>query len=291
MVRRSDAFVAVDWGTTNRRAYVIEGGEVTAMERDDRGILAVAAGGFPGEVAALRERHGGLPMLLAGMIGSNLGWHDAGYVDAPATIADLAAHLVPAQAEVAIVPGVRRDRDGRQDVMRGEEVQLLGAVAAGFAPADALLCQPGTHAKWAVMQGGALVAFTTAMTGELFAILKGHSLIASEMAGVVEADDEFRRGVEAGADLDLLSALFGVRAASVLGARAPGAAAAYVSGLLLGADCRARVAPGQTVHLLADGLLARLYSSAIALVGGKAIVVDSHASFVAGILQIREMTS
>ncbi|WP_170065785.1 2-dehydro-3-deoxygalactonokinase [Novosphingobium guangzhouense] len=288
----SGSFIAVDWGTTNRRAYVIEGGEVASTERDDQGILSVPAGGFPAAVADLRARHGGLPMLLAGMVGSNRGWHDAGYVTAPAGIAEIAANLVSPVEGVSIVPGVCRDGgDGRQDVMRGEEVQLLGAVAAGLAPADALLCQPGTHAKWAVMKGGALADFTTAMTGEIFAMLKAHSLIGAEMAGDVDADEEFRKGVEASADGDLLAALFGVRAASVLGARAPGGAAAYVSGLLLGTDCRARVKPGQTVHLLADGLLARLYSAAIAAIGAEAVVVDSHASFVAGITRIRDMTS
>jgi len=277
----SGPFIAVDWGTTNRRAYLIEGGEVVATERDELGILSVPAGGFPAAVADLRARHGGLPMLLAGMVGSNRGWHDAGYVAAPAGIADIAARLVSPEDGVAIVPGVCRDSDGRQDVMRGEEVQLLGAVAAGLAPADALLCQPGTHAKWAVMKSGALADFYTAMTGEMFAMLKAHSLIGAEMTGEVDADDEFVRGVEASADNDLLAALFGVRA--------PGAAAAYVSGLLLGTDCRARIGAGQTVHLLADGLLARLYSAAIATVGGEAVVVDSHASFVAGITRIWDM--
>ncbi|QDC39525.1 2-dehydro-3-deoxygalactonokinase [Sphingobium fuliginis ATCC 27551] len=281
------AFIAVDWGTTNRRAYLIEGGEVVATERDDMGILSVPPGGFPAAVAGLRERHGGLPMLLAGMVGSNRGWHDAGYVLAPASLADLAARLVSPEEGVAIVPGVCRDGDERQDVMRGEEVQLLGAVAAGLAPGDALLCQPGTHAKWALMKDGALADFTTAMTGEMFALLKGHALIGSEMTGEVDADEDFRKGVEASADRDLLSALFGVRAAAVLGRRAPGAAAAYVSGLLIGSDCRARITqPGQQVHLLADGLLARLYSAAIAIAGGQAVVVDSHASFVAGITRI-----
>lgn len=285
----SRPFIAVDWGTTNRRAYLIEGGEVVATERDDMGILSVPAGGFPAAISDLRARHGGLPMLLAGMVGSNRGWHDAGYVAAPAGIAEIAARLVSPEDGVAIVPGVCRDSDGRQDVMRGEEVQLLGAVAAGLAPADALLCQPGTHAKWAIMRGGALADFATAMTGEMFAMLKAHSLIGAEMTGEVDADDEFVRGVEASADNDLLAALFGVRAASVLGRRAPGAAAAYVSGLLLGTDCRARIGAGQTVHLLADGLLARLYSAAIATVGGEAVVVDSHASFVAGITRIWDM--
>lgn len=287
----SGAFIAVDWGTTNRRAYVVDGGEVVATERDDMGILSVPSGGFPAAVAALRERHGGLPMLLAGMVGSNRGWHDAGYVAAPAGIADLAAGLATPEPGVAIVPGVCRNDEHRQDVMRGEEVQLLGAVAAGLAPADALLCQPGTHAKWAEMHGGSLADFTTAMTGEMFALLKAHALIGPEMTGEVDATEHFRQGVEASADQDLLAALFGVRAAAVLGRRAPGTAGAYVSGLLLGSDCRARIAPGRTVHLLADGLLARLYSTAIAIVGGEAIVVDSHASFVAGITRIWDMTS
>ena len=281
-------FIAVDWGTTNRRTYVIEEGAVAATERDDVGVLSVPPGGFPAAVTALRKRHGGLPMLLAGMVGSNRGWHDAGYIAAPAGIGQLAANLVSPEAGVAIVPGVSRDGGGRsrQDVMRGEEVQLLGAVAAGLAPDDTLLCQPGTHAKWAVMKAGVLADFTTAMTGEMFAMLKAHSLIGSEMVGEVDADEEFRKGVEASADGDLLAALFGVRAASVLGRRTPGAAASYVSGLLLGTDCRARIIPGQTVHLLADGLLARLYSTAIAVVGAEAVTVDSHASFVAGITRI-----
>jgi 2-dehydro-3-deoxygalactonokinase len=141
------------------------------------------------------------------------------------------------------------------------------------------------------MSGGALIDFTTAMTGELFALLKAHSLIGSEMAEAVRPNDEFRNGVAASCDRDLLSALFGVRAAAVLGRRAPGAAASYVSGLLLGSDCRARVAPGQTVHLLAESLLAQLYSAAIAAVGGHAVVVDSHAAFIAGITRIWDTRS
>jgi 2-dehydro-3-deoxygalactonokinase len=285
------SFIAVDWGTTNRRAYRIEAGEVVAAEHDDRGILSVLEGAFPGLVADLRDRLGGLPVLLAGMVGSNRGWRDAGYVACPATIAALAAGLVHPEDGVAIVPGVCVDAPGRAEVMRGEEVQFLGAVAAELAPADALLCQPGTHNKWAVMQGGAIVDFTTAMTGEMFALLKGHALIGSEMTGPVEADDAFRQGVAASADGDLLAALFGVRAAAVLGKRAPGGAAAYVSGLLIGTDCRARLAPGQRVHLLAEGLLARLYTAAITIAGGEAVLVDSQAAFIAGITRIRTASS
>ncbi|EJU11004.1 2-dehydro-3-deoxygalactonokinase [Sphingomonas sp. LH128] len=288
----SAPFIAVDWGTTNRRAYRIEDARVAATERDDMGILAVPAGGFAAEVAGLRARLGQLPVVMAGMVGSNRGWHDAGYVPCAATIEAVAAAMARLDDDVAIVPGVCVDAPTRADVMRGEEVQLLGAVAAGLAPADALLCQPGTHNKWAVMKDGAIADFTTAMTGEMFALLKARALIGAEMTGEVDADAAFREGVEACADADLLSALFEVRAASVLGRRPPGAAAAYVSGLLIGSDCRARITrPGQVVHLLADGLLARLYTAAITIAGGQAVVVDSHASFVAGITRIRNLMS
>ncbi|MET1754168.1 2-dehydro-3-deoxygalactonokinase [Novosphingobium sp. RD2P27] len=288
----TDAFIAVDWGTTNRRVSRIEQGSAVATQRDGMGILSVPPGGFPAAVAALRAKLGALPVIMAGMVGSNRGWHDAGYVACPATLETIASAVVQPDEGVLIIPGVYVDTPERADVMRGEEVQLLGAVAAGLAPGDALLCQPGTHNKWATLRQGAIVDFTTAMTGELFALLKSHALIGSEMAGEVNADASFRAGVVASADADLLAALFGIRAASVLGKRAPGEAAAYVSGLLIGNDCRARLRqPEQTVYLLADGLLARLYTAAITIAGGKVVAIDSHASFIAGITQIRNFMS
>ncbi|RZM31080.1 MAG: 2-oxo-3-deoxygalactonate kinase, partial [Sphingomonas sp.] len=142
------AFIAVDWGTTNRRAFRIENGTVAATERDDRGAANVAAGEYEAEVAGIRARLGDLPMLLAGMVGSNIGWRSVPYVAAPAGLAEIAAALDRIDGRTAIVPGLSY-RDGlHADVMRGEEVQLLGAVAAGLVPAEALLCQPGTHCKW-----------------------------------------------------------------------------------------------------------------------------------------------
>lgn len=283
-------FIAVDWGTTNRRAYLIDNNAVLEVERDGLGILAVPASEFPAEISRLRDRHGNLPMILAGMVGSNRGWVDAGYVSCPADLEALAAAAVTPEPEIWVIPGVSRNNAGRADVMRGEEIQMLGAVAAGLAPRDALLCQPGTHSKWAMVENGVLRDFTTAMTGEMFALLQAHALIGSEMQGDVDDMEMFRSGVEASGSSDLLASLFGVRADAVLGLRRSGTAASYVSGLLIGADCRARLEwGGQTVHLLAEGLLARLYSHAIERVGGKVIVVDSHASFVAGISQIRKL--
>lgn len=283
------SFIAVDWGTTNRRAWRIEGGRAVDTMRDGTGILAVPPGGYADAAAAIRARLGAGPMLMAGMVGSNRGWADAGYVPCPATLETLAARLLPVGDDIRIVPGVSIAEGRRGDVMRGEEVQFLGAVAGGLAPADALMCQPGTHCKWARVEAGALVRFATVMTGELFALLRDHALIGAAMRGPVADGPAFRAGVARSAEGDLTAALFGVRAASVLGLRDDADAAAYVSGLLIGVDCRAQVAAGDTVHLLADPALGALYTAAIEALGATAILVDSHAAFLAGILRLREL--
>lgn len=290
MNRGEAEFVAVDWGTTNRRAYLIRDGGVVETVRDGLGIKSVEAGGFEAAATAVRAQFGNFPMLLAGMVGSNRGWSDAGYVPCPATLPELAAALHVVAERVAIVPGVKSVSGARGDVMRGEEVQLLGAVAGGLAPGDALLCQPGTHCKWARMTDGALTGFSTAMTGEMFALLRDHALIGAAMQGGDVTDGPaFRDGVARAGEGDLLTALFGVRPSSLLGLREDRDAAAYVSGLLIGGDVHAQVAAGQTVHVLADPALGALYAAAIDLVGGRTVAVDSHDAFVAGITRIWEL--
>ena len=292
-----DGFIAVDWGTTNRRAYLIEGGEVTRTGRDARGVTAVPPGGFPAELAAMRAAFGALPVLLAGMVGSTIGWAVAPYVPAPAGLSELAAGLLRIDERTAIVPGLSLvaetpDEGHRADVMRGEEVQLLGALVAGLAPADALLCQPGTHCKWVDARGGRIERFTTAMTGELFALLRGHSLLASQLAAPVTPGSAFRDGVAEGARRDLAAALFGIRAAGLQGIRDDADATSYVSGLLIRADVAARLAdtPRRIVHLLADPSLGALYAAAVETLGHESRLIDSQAAFVAGAIQIRNFS-
>jgi len=284
-------FLAVDWGTTNRRVYVIEDGRVLASTRDARGVTAIAPGGFEAEVAALRTAHGDLPILLAGMIGSNIGWHAAPYVPCPAGLDALAGALLWVDAQTAIVPGVSVRTADRADVMRGEEVQLLGAAAAGLVPPDALLCQPGTHCKWAKLAGGRILDFTTAMTGELFALLRAHGLLAAQLGGDALPGAAFDAGVAEGRNRDLAASLFGIRAAKLLGVRDDADAAAYASGLLIGADVAARLAGSDaaTVHILADPALGALYTAAIEAHGRSTRLVDSHTAFGAGIVVLGAM--
>lgn len=291
VVRPGEPFLAVDWGTTNRRVYRLEGGAVAATERDDRGVAGVTD--FATEAAAIRARFGDLPMLLAGMVGSNVGWRLAPYVAAPAGTADLAAALLHVDDRTAIVPGVSTMAEGRADVMRGEEVQLLGAAESGLVPADALLVQPGTHCKWATMVGGRIAGFTTAMTGELFALLRSHGLLAAQLQGEVVPGAAFSEGVEVGKRGDLAASLFGIRAAKMLGTRDDADAAAFASGLLIGSEVTARLAqyPHEEIFILSGPELGDLYIAAIEANGRTARLVDSHAAFVAGILALGRSTA
>lgn len=280
----ADRFLAVDWGTTNRRVFLIEGGRVARSERDGNGVTAVQD--FEVEAESIRGSFGDLPLLMAGMVGSNIGWRMAPYVPAPAGTAELAANLLWIDRRTAIVPGV--STTGPADVMRGEEVQLIGAVEAGLVPGDALLVQPGTHCKWVEMTGGGIAGFTTAMTGELFALLRAHGLLATQIGGDVTLGSAFRDGVEEGRKRDLAASLFGIRAAKLLGERDDRDAASFASGLLIGSDVAARLeAPGhEIVHILADPALGGLYAAAIEAHGRTARLVDSQAAFSAGIIAI-----
>ena len=126
------------------------------------------------------------------MVGSNRGWKEAPYVPCPAAIDDLVHALVRPGKREAIVPGVSYVGSGRADVMRGEEVQLLGAVAAGLVEPEALVCHPGTHNKWTVLHQARIQSFRTVMTGELFSLLKEHSILADLLHGEVAANDVFK---------------------------------------------------------------------------------------------------
>ena len=279
-------YIAIDWGTTNRRVYAMRAdGSVRGSERDDRGVLAVSRDEFPAEVEAIRARFGDRPVLAAGMVGSNRGLADVPYRPAPATLSDLASGTLEAMERFHIVPGVSLAGDGRADVMRGEEVQVLGALAAGLATGPALFCQPGTHNKWIETDERSIRSFATAMTGELFALLKSQSVLSGMLDGAVADGPAFRDGLERGAGAaDLPTALFQARAAVLLGLRSEADTAAYVSGMLIGADVGSRPGmAGREVILLSSGGLADLYAAAIRRAGGQVRTIDSHAAFAAGI--------
>ena len=292
-MRWPDGFIAVDWGTTNRRAYLLDAdGRQGAEFEDGQGVLAVPAGGFPAAVAEIRARLGDKPLMMAGMIGSNRGWVEAPYVGCPAGIAELASALAWPAENVAIVPGVSFAEGHRADVMRGEEVQLLGALAAGLIPSDCLVCHPGTHNKWAALAGGRIVSFRTIMTGELFNLLSEHSILSDLLEGEAEAGEAFAAGVEAGlSGAGLPAELFAVRARVLLGQAPRGDAPSFTSGLLIGADVAIglRDKSERDVIVMGRPELTRFYAAAIAQAGRQPIELDGERSFIAGCARIAEL--
>ncbi|HEX8625388.1 MAG TPA: 2-dehydro-3-deoxygalactonokinase [Allosphingosinicella sp.] len=293
-MRWAEGYIAVDWGTTNRRAWRLGAdGAVAGEMEDDRGILAVPTGGFHDAVAEIRARLGDLPMLMAGMVGSNRGWVETPYVPCPAGLPELAAGLFRIEDEqAAIVPGAAYDSDGAADVMRGEEVQLLGAYAEGWIGPDSTLCHPGTHNKWARLEDGRIAAFRTIMTGELFNLLKKHSILADLLAVPAEPGRAFEAGVRHGLDCDDLTAeLFSVRARTLLGKAPPEEAGAYVSGLLIGADLKVglRLAGSDELVVIGSPDLTRLFCAALEAIGRPARTIDGEAAFLAGIRHLVEL--
>lgn len=294
----SDRFLALDWGTTNLRAWVADRDGRALMRRDfPLGVASLA----PGEAARrfatdVRPAMAAdqLPAVMCGMIGSTLGWHAVPYVDCPGSFAALqgALHRIDTPGPpVWIVPGLRTQRaDGSgPDVMRGEETHIFGWAMSDPARQRGvqLICHPGTHAKWARLIDNRIDNFVTAMTGELFALLRTHS--ALRVAAAIEDDVAFDDGLRAAGDgAALASRLFTVRSRVVGSTMASESAESYLSGLLIGAEVAATPAllgvdAGASVAIVGDLGLCAHYRRAIAWHGFDASVFDGEAAVLAGL--------
>lgn len=281
--------IAIDWGLTSFRAWRLgaDGGIAAALAAP-RGIRGIAAGGFAAVLDELLSPWPGAaaePALLCGMVGSRQGWAEAPYAPCPARAGDIAAALMPVPGRDGsfIVPGLSCRNDGVADVMRGEETQILG-VMADLGPGAHTLCLPGTHSKWATVEDGAVVSFRTAMTGELYGLMRTASTLAPVMPeGAGEDDAAFAAGVaRSGEAGGLPHHLFGLRAAALLGDRAADELPGFLSGLLIGHEVRA-LASGTgpvlgTVHIVGAPALAGRYRRALALLGRESVAHGEEAA-------------
>lgn len=292
----SGAFLACDWGTTHVRAWLVEAdGAVRASQTFPLGVSRLR----PGEAASrfrddIRPALGAedLPAVLCGMIGSNLGWTPVPYLDCPTDASTFSAALHPAPGDDAawIAPGLRGPGlTAAPDVMRGEETQVFGWLAQDSARGRGshVICLPGTHAKWALVEDGRIVRFVTAMTGELFHLLSHYGVLRTE--ALVDDLRAFRVGAEAAGDGGGLAArLFSARS-RVVGASAPAAeTASYLSGLLIGAEIAGVPellgvkSPGPTV-LIGEPSLCEWYLMAFEHRGLSASVYDGGKAALAGL--------
>lgn len=286
--------IAIDWGTSNFRAYRLgRQGEVLERRSFPCGVLRIEEGRFPEVLrsnvsdwlAAGEDR-----ILLCGMVGSRQGWAEVQYVSCPAGVDDLAKSVceVPFDgACVFLVPGVMaKDSFGAPEVMRGEETEAMGALKDYGN--SGIVCLPGTHSKWIELRDGAIVNFVTFMTGEIYGALRKHTILARNMMAGAPIDNEaFLRGVERSSNSGgLLHHLFSVRTLGLVEELKDKAAESYLSGVLIGHEVR-NVFPGamsrttnhgHEIHLVGAAHLCRLYNQAIQACGGRATVEDQDAA-------------
>ncbi len=276
------ALVALDWGTSSLRGFLMSGaGAVIAERTSAHGIQNLPEPGEAGFRAAFAELCGkwladdpSLPVVASGMVGSAQGWREAPYVACPADSSALAALAVTVATGLGgtmlIAPGVKFDDPAQMpDVMRGEEIQIAGALALHPELASrALIVLPGTHSKWARIEAGRITAFATHMTGEVFALLSRHSILARLMPeNSVPDDAAFAQGVadaKSSDGGDLLHAIFATRTQGLLGRLRHEVLRDYLSGLLIGHELIAglRTATGWPVVLIGDATLCARYAHA-----------------------------
>jgi 2-dehydro-3-deoxygalactonokinase len=276
--------ICVDWGTSSFRAHALSGGRIVARTSAPRGILTVAPGEHAAVLASLLadmpSQARALPIVMSGMIGSRQGWVEAPYVPAPASLGNLAAWLVtwqePGLGPISLVPGVMQDpQGGIPDVMRGEETQVFGALAL-MGLHEGIFIMPGTHSKCIVVEAAHIVRFASFMTGEVFAALKGHTilgrLMTDDAGGVAAGPGEgFARGVLAARGLTgagaLLNAVFGARTLGLFERLPGGELADYLSGVLIGAELCAALPERGGGIVVGNGELVRRYTEAARLLG------------------------
>lgn len=289
--------VAVDWGTSSLRGALIDAdGRVLEEQSHARGILTVERGTF-GDV--FRELFGewmkptGTRCLISGMAGSKQGWVEAPYCPCPAGLAEVRAKVIDIEpGRIAIVPGLCVDHAGVPDVMRGEEVQIFGAMAlTGLR--DGLFVLPGTHNKWARVGAGRVASFRTFMTGEFYALLSQHSILARTLdAGAPLDEAAFRQGVRlAGNGEGLLHNAFGARTLALFERMSASALASHLSGVLIGEELRGAAPDTQEeIVLIGSPALTQRYALALQQNGIRSRTLGAEATW-AGLHALASSTS
>lgn len=294
-------WVAIDWGTSNVRAWGIGAeGTIAFANGSDRGMGRIGRSDFPAVLDELvgAMTRGRTEIVICGMAGARQGWIEAPYLETPANLRELGRGAVkPAGADprfsVRILPGVCQRTVGHEDVMRGEETQLLGLLALRPDFAGTVIL-PGTHSKWATLDAGRITRFETAMTGELYELLAEHSVLRHSLSGerVGPATEEgLTEGIAAGlARPEIVTALlFRTRAANLIADKGADWCAGYLSGLLIGAEIAGHRnwLVGGAVPLVGSDRLSRLYARALRLLGIESFAIDAAEATIAGLKEAR----
>ncbi|RDA97370.1 2-oxo-3-deoxygalactonate kinase [Klebsiella oxytoca] len=281
-------YIAIDWGSTNLRAWLYQDDQCLESRQSAAGVTRLN-GESP--AAVFNEitrgwRDGATPAVLAGMVGSNVGWKVAPYLPVPVDFSAIGQQLTSVGDKVWIIPGLSVSRDANQNVMRGEETQLLGARM--IAPSS-IYVMPGTHCKWVQADRQQINDFRTVMTGELHYLLLRHSLVGAGLPEQVSAPGAFNAGLERGLHSpDILPRLFEVRASHVLGSLPREQVGEFLSGLLIGAEVAtlSEHFRDPQVTIVGGEALANRYQQALSAIGRQTTVVSGDNAFQTGVRSI-----
>ena len=282
-------WIAVDWGTSNMRAWAIRDGAVLAEKRSDKGMGSLTPDAFEAALLEVIEPWLGqhrVPLVACGMVGAKQGWSEAAYANVPCPPVGMGAvrpEVTDARIDVAILPGLSQDDPA--DVMRGEETQIAGYLAKD-PEFDGILCLPGTHTKWVQISAGEVVSFRTFMTGELFALISKQSVLRHSVGSGWDAAAFETAVADAMSRPEAMAnRLFTLRAEGLLKGLGPEAATARLSGLLIGAELAA-ARPywlGQNIVLIGAPKLSAHYATALALQGAVTDTADATQTTLAGL--------
>lgn len=288
------SWIAVDWGTSNFRAFLMtEEGQVIDKLSASCGLLAVQSGQFSETFRQLTCSWQGivesLPVLMAGMVGSQQGWRDVPYANLPVSIHQLSEHLMdvdlPWGNKGWIVAGATgNNRLNLPDVMRGEEIQLMG-LASKLGSNRGFAILPGTHSKHALIENQSLTHFQTYMTGELFSVLKQYSILGRQLPEQEVDQSAFLSGVDAGLNGALSSVLFSVRTQKLFQHISSSHVESYLSGVLIGAEL-ADIKTQALVYLVGENSLCQLYQLALAHIGLNTEIFSGDECFLSGLTTI-----
>ncbi|MFO1247036.1 MAG: 2-dehydro-3-deoxygalactonokinase [Alphaproteobacteria bacterium] len=291
------AFIAGDWGTSRLRLFLCDAaGHVLARGEGEGASVPDCGGRFTAAVAGWDKAHGVLPAVLGGMVGSTIGWKEVPYLKCPARPSAIAGAALRFESEgraIAILPGLScTGATGAPDVMRGEETQILGALRLRpeLTRGRHVFCMPGTHVKWVVVEDGAVIGFQTALSGELFELVRKHSVLTRDGGDVDMANPGFAKGLEfarANDAADLLHLLFSTRARVVTGQMPKTEASSYLSALVLGKDigsAKALLDLKGPVQLICTPALAALYAKVLEAYDLTSAVIDGDEAALAGLV-------
>lgn len=287
-------YLALDWGTTNFRAFAMdEQGQVVDEQQAKLGLLQVANGQFAQTLESILvnwiDEYQSLPIVMAGMVGSAQGWKAVDYLNTPLNCQQLGQHLyqfeLPWGACAYIVPGIAScNSNGGWDVMRGEEVQLLGLQKLVNEPSMQVIL-PGTHSKHLVISDSNLIHFETYMTGELYSVLTEHSLLGRGLPPQVVANQVFLKGILDSQQGGLSHLMFLARSARLFKQIEENEVSDYLSGILIGYELRS--VQSKKVYLVGGDSLTQGYQTACQSLGIEVETYSGDACFIAGIDAIK----